>query len=229
MRLRNLYAAIAVSVLANVFNGVAIDRASAVVLNFEGLQDGEGVLNFYNGGTGSNGSTGTNYGASFTTGANNSGGTAQIVNVAGPNFSNPPSPSTVLFFQGNQSNNNVLNVSDGFTSAFSFAYGSRANQTSNISIYDGLNGSGSLLGSLNFNRNNNGSSIDIWNSASILFSGTARSVIFDVTANQVAFDNINLNLVSATAVPEPFTVIGTIVGGTAVLRLRKTLKKSNED
>lgn len=34
---------------------------------------------------------------------------------------------------------------------------------------------------------------------------------------------------TATAVPEPFTVIGTIVGGTAALRLRKRLKVDSEN
>lgn len=33
-----------------------------------------------------------------------------------------------------------------------------------------------------------------------------------------------VNAVATTAVPEPFTVIGTIVGGTAALRMRKKLK-----
>ncbi len=34
--------------------------------------------------------------------------------------------------------------------------------------------------------------------------------------------------VDAVAVPEPFTIIGTIVGGTAALRLRKKLAKSTK-
>lgn len=40
-----------------------------------------------------------------------------------------------------------------------------------------------------------------------------------------AIDNIQFNSASTpTAVPEPFTIIGTIIGGTAVLRMRKKLK-----
>src|SRR4029077_7151835 len=35
-------------------------KAGTVVLTFEGLQDNEQILNFYNGGTGSLGSSGTN-------------------------------------------------------------------------------------------------------------------------------------------------------------------------
>lgn len=33
---------------------------------------------------------------------------------------------------------------------------------------------------------------------------------------------------AAAAVPEPFTIIGTLVGGTAALRLRKKLKAANK-
>ena len=38
------------------------------------------------------------------------------------------------------------------------------------------------------------------------------------------FDNININGATSTAVPEPFTVVGTIIGGTAAFRMRKKLK-----
>jgi hypothetical protein len=33
---------------------------------------------------------------------------------------------------------------------------------------------------------------------------------------------------TATAVPEPFTIVGTLLGGTAALRLRKRLKSNNK-
>ncbi|NJR32538.1 MAG: PEP-CTERM sorting domain-containing protein [Chamaesiphon sp. CSU_1_12] len=33
---------------------------------------------------------------------------------------------------------------------------------------------------------------------------------------------------SSTAVPEPFTVIGTLVGGTVALRIRKKLKSAGK-
>jgi hypothetical protein len=38
------------------------------------------------------------------------------------------------------------------------------------------------------------------------------------------FDNINVSAAATTAVPEPFTIIGTLVGGTAAFRMRKKLK-----
>ena len=45
-------------------------------------------------------------------------------------------------------------------------------------------------------------------------------------SNQAAaIDNIQFNsAVTSTAVPEPFTIIGTLIGGTTALRMRKKLK-----
>jgi hypothetical protein len=40
-------------------------------------------------------------------------------------------------------------------------------------------------------------------------------------------DAINISETSSTAVPEPFTVIGTLIGGTAAFRLKKKLKDSS--
>lgn len=43
----------------------------------------------------------------------------------------------------------------------------------------------------------------------------------------VGLDNVQISTQnSATAVPEPFTVIGTFIGGTAALRMRKKLKST---
>jgi hypothetical protein len=47
--------------------------------------------------------------------------------------------------------------------------------------------------------------------------------------NGFIIDNVVLSSVSATtAVPEPFTIIGTLVGGTAALRMRKKLKSTTK-
>jgi thermolabile hemolysin len=40
--------------------------------------------------------------------------------------------------------------------------------------------------------------------------------------------NLALSTVAPTAVPEPFTIIGTIVGGAVALRMRKKLKAVNK-
>jgi hypothetical protein len=45
-----------------------------------------------------------------------------------------------------------------------------------------------------------------------------------------AFDILNVTSAStaATAVPEPFTIVGTLIGGTAALKMRKRLKITNK-
>ncbi len=95
-------------------------------------------------------------------------------------------------------------------------------------------------------KNNNVSETDI-SGIAIFYFQDVNSVTFDFEANSLtAINGINevftsidgdLSLLSAlpansftpvTAVPEPFTVIGTIVGGTAALRLRKKLKSTTK-
>jgi hypothetical protein len=59
-------------------------------------------------------------------------------------------------------------------------------------------------------------------------SATSAGLIFDHAGadnNGLLLDNVVLSSTSAaTAVPEPFTIIGTIIGGTAAVRMRKKLK-----
>ena len=45
-----------------------------------------------------------------------------------------------------------------------------------------------------------------------------------------AFDILNVTSAStaATAVPEPFTIVGTLIGGATALRMRKRLKATNK-
>jgi hypothetical protein len=38
----------------------------------------------------------------------------------------------------------------------------------------------------------------------------------------------NVNATSSTSVPEPFTIVGTLVGGSAALRMRKKLKSTTK-
>jgi hypothetical protein len=49
--------------------------------------------------------------------------------------------------------------------------------------------------------------------------------VTDGTFNALAFDKINATVQQTSqSVPEPFTVVGTLIGGTAALRMRKKLK-----
>jgi hypothetical protein len=56
-----------------------------------------------------------------------------------------------------------------------------------------------------------------------------QSVRFtDLSNSGVAIDNVNLTAAAATSVPEPFTIIGTLIGGTAAARMRKKLKQASK-
>jgi hypothetical protein len=56
------------------------------------------------------------------------------------------------------------------------------------------------------------------------------SISFRATNGLTLIDNFRFGRANtvATAVPEPFTIIGTLVGGTAALRMRKKLKSASK-
>lgn len=175
--------------------------AAVTQLTFEGLQTNESVLNFYNGGTGSMGSAGPNLGVAFDSSAlaiidsDAAGGSA--------NIANEPSPSTVVYWVSGTSF--TMNVAAGFDTGYAFFYSSSVPVTA--TIYDGLNGTGTVLGTVNGPAQHNGNScvgdpngvFCNWTELGVAFSGVARSVVYTGVANQTAFDNITFGSASATA------------------------------
>ncbi len=162
---------------------------SATVLDFEGLQDQEQILEYYNGGTGSFGSgPGTDYDISFGSNAlaiidADAGGTG--------NFGGEPSPDTVMYFLEGSA---VLNSPAGFNTGFSFSY-SAVNTPGSIVVYDGLNATGNVLSNISLpvtpsdGGDPNGAFSPFIN-VGVPISGTARSIDFGGTVNQIGFDNI---------------------------------------
>jgi hypothetical protein len=59
--------------------------------------------------------------------------------------------------------------------------------------------------------------------------GTAQIASFRLSGSRIVATGTPDGYYPAASVPEPFTIIGTLVGGTAALRLRKKLKASNKD
>lgn len=184
--------------------------ADVVVLNFAGLNgDGqERVLDYYNGGTGGLGSTGgTNYGISFGGDAlacsGQPGGVCNTGSIPGGPGAN------VLFFLGGTGS--MMNVAAGFDTGFSFFY-SAINVPGVVNVYDGVDGTGNLLASLNLTVTSStpgdngcaGGGFCPFFAAGVNFAGTARSVNFSGTANQIAFAAITLGTAQAGGtVPEP--------------------------
>ncbi|PZX57033.1 thrombospondin type 3 repeat-containing protein [Algoriphagus ratkowskyi] len=160
------------------------------VLDFEGLGNLDNINNFYNGGTSGSGFSGPNYGVEFGVALaiidSDAGGTG--------NFANEPSPSTVMFFL--DENQAFMNVSAGFDTGLSFFYSS-ATSDGFVSVYDALNGTGNLLGTivlaLNYNINCTGDPTGQfcnWDPIAVPFEGTAKSVVFSGASNSIAFDDV---------------------------------------
>ncbi|MEW5685317.1 MAG: PEPxxWA-CTERM sorting domain-containing protein [Pseudomonadota bacterium] len=197
--------------------------AEIIVLDFEGVGNLNPVGNYYNGGGG------TDYGVEF------SADTLAVVdadNGGSGNFANEPSPNTIMFFLN--ANNAILNFAAGFTTGFSFFYSSSTAAT--VNVYDGLDGTGNLLGSLNLDAQGfQGCTGDPsgqfcnWTAVGVAFAGTAKSINFGGTANQTGFDDITFGSDrpgGGTIVPEPSTWAMMLLGfaglGTA-LRTRRRL------
>ena len=172
------------------------------VLTFEGLQDGEEVLNYYDGGTGSFGSgPGPNYGVTF-------GSSALALTAPPGNFANNPTPPTILYFISGSGA--VMNVPAGFTTGFSFYYASTT-YAGTVTVWDQVGATGNLLATVNLPVTGSycgGSSeaYSCWNPIGVTFTGTAKSVDFGGIANQIGFDNITFG--SATPSPTGTAPVG---------------------
>ena len=123
----------------------------------------------------------------------------------------------------------TLNYAAGFEGAFSVAYSAR--RASSVRIYDGLNGSGNVLATIQLGAqwdsecggDPNGEFCN-WTTAMASFSGVGKSVDFFGSPGDIYFDDVALG---ATAVPEPATWAMMITGfgltGAAVRRRRFSL------
>ncbi len=202
----------------------AAASAAPIVLDFSGLQDHEYVDNFYNGGTGSMGSTGTNYGVSFTS--------FQACDAPGAFCSaviNEPSPPSVG--QIAPDTIGIMNVTGGFDTGFALYY-TVIDATTSASIWSDVNGTGTLLGTLDLPMTPVGpgnTPYSVWVAAGMTFAGTAKSVVFDGGGgiDLISFDNITLGADvpggSPGGVPEPLTLslFGAGLAGMAASRRRR--------
>ena len=144
--------------------GLVASQAYATALTFEGLQNGEPIDNYYDGGLGGLGSgPGPNYGVMFTSNSvafisKNSGGTGNFVD-------SPPPGDTAALFTGS---GDYMDVAAGFTTSLSFYYFGA--QSGSVTVYSGLNGTGSPLLSLTLIPDTN------FGATGNFFSGTAEFV-----------------------------------------------------
>ena len=112
-----------------------------------------------------------------------------------------------------------MNVPDGFSGGLSFYYSS-ITFSGSVDIYDGLDGTGNLLASINLSvtpsdGGNPTGPFSPFVSVDVDFAGTALSVEFGGTASQIGYDDVALGLVGDDG---DDTLIGgagddTLVGG----------------
>jgi PEP-CTERM motif len=221
---------------------LASTAANAQILNFEGINraypSGFAFINgFYNGGTSSDGTTGTNFGIEFSSNAQAiclNSLAVSCSNTSRGGLGNPGSQRGGLFFlDGSQT---FMNRAAGFTNGFSFFY-TAINSGGSFSVWTGLNGTGTLLGSLNLTTTTGscpgyGAGFCPFSAAGLAFSGTAQSVTFSGVANQIVFDDVTFgNSVpdqppNNNVVPEPATVVlmgsGLLMLGGIARRRRTT-------
>ncbi len=183
--------------------------AAPIVLDFEGIAphpNGNNVFvqDFYNGGTASNGSSGTNFGIEFSSNSlaiclNTE--TVNCSNTSRGGLGNPDSQLGGLFFLTGAAS--IMNVAAGFDTGFSFFY-SAAFQSGSVEVYDDLDGTGNLLATLDLPTNGGscagfGAAFCPFLPVGVAFDGTAKSVSFAGVANQIAFDDITFGSV----IPDP--------------------------
>jgi hypothetical protein len=200
--------------------------ANSVTLTFTGLQNLEPIDNYYDGGAGGDGSTGgTNYGVSFSSDSlalisKTAGGTGFLSNVP------PPATTTAAFFLSGAGD--TMDVAAGFSTGFSFYYAS-VSMPGSVSVYSGLNGTGTLLDTLSLAANGTGCdtsglAFDCWTNTGVAFAGTAESVIFSGAADGIGFADITLGaplVPSATPEPSSLVLLGTGALGIAGAIRRK--------
>lgn len=208
--------------------------AAPIVLKFEDIapsypsSNDTLVQDFYNGGTSSAGTSGTDFGVEFSSNA-----LAICLNTTGVTCSNtsrggqgdPTSQRGGLFFlSGNET---FMNVAAGFDTGFSFFY-SAIGQGGSVSVFDGLGGSGNLLATLNLPTTPSqctgyNAGFCPFVASGISFNGIAKSVSFAGAANQIVFDDVTFG--SATpnppAVPLPASLPLLLAGMGGLFALRR--------
>jgi len=186
--------------------------SATVTLGFEGAGDYSLIGEFYNGGTSESGATGTNYGISFGPDALALANTADFTY-----YSNAPTAGAVMAAVGAAS---ALNVVAGFTGEASFFYSSSAATT--VSIFSGLNGTGSLLGTFNLAANAQSGCSDTafchWDQASLSFAGVAQSIEFGTAAGLAGFDNVSI---APVPLPAAFWLLGSSLLGLGGIARRR--------
>jgi opacity protein-like surface antigen len=197
--------------------GLASSAHAAIVdLTFEGVAASypfsrTKINDFYNGGTSGAGTSGPDYGVTFSRGLNaaclNSLSVSSCDRVSKGGLGPADSQESALEF--NSPISAFMDVAGGFTTDLQLNYVTTLLKVS-ISLWSGLDGTGDLLATLSLPANAVGcpdydADFCPFTSAHVSFSGIARSVQFSGIAAD--FDDITF-----TAAPEPSTWAMMLIG-----------------
>ncbi|RTL39379.1 MAG: PEP-CTERM sorting domain-containing protein [Burkholderiales bacterium] len=181
----------------------AFAASPAISVDFEKTWNyGESIGNFY-----------AAQGVSFVNvlGLSNGDGLGPLAN--GDYYGGAPSPLGVAYAQLDGTINTAayMNVAGGVDGQLNFYFSNPTGASVEIKAYSGLNGTGTLLGSVLLASN--GIDYTTWTATSLTFTGTALSFDLTATAAGVALDNIS-------AVPEPSS-LALLLGGATLLLARR--------
>lgn|SRR6185312_10039344 len=178
-------------------------NADSIVLTFEGIESGTSVGNHY-----------FQYGITFS-----DSGLASVSELDGGsgNYVSPPAPgiTSLALIDGAETTPSslIMNVSGGFKSTFSFDY--IAGIPGSLTLYSGLAGTGVVLGTIGLPVTptcSSGPTYCQWLNLSLDFPGTAESAVFVDQHLYLVVDNIKLDTVSTTVVPEPSSLFLAATG-----------------
>jgi MYXO-CTERM domain-containing protein len=216
---------------------MASAQAAVIVLDFENINSSYPTTNyaniqeFYNGGTSSQGTSGTNYGVSFEDNAraiclNTIGTTSGCSNTSRGGLGDPNSQRGGLFFTAGSET--TMNFEAGFETGFSFFY-TAINQGGAVQVFDGLDGTGNILATLNLGTTaSNCSGFNAgfcpFVAAGVNFAGVAKSVNWGGVANQVVFDDVTFGSSTPGETPIPGTLALVGLGLAGLSRMRRRSK-----
>jgi len=218
--------------------GVGHAYGDPIVLNFEGINStypsGFAFINgFYDGGTSSDGTTGPNFGITFSSNAQAiclNSLSVTCSNTSRGGLGDPSSQKGGLFFlSGSQT---FMDDPAGFTTGFSLFYVAVSSPGS-LSVFSGLDGTGTLLATLNLPTNSGScpgynAGFCPFSPVGVSFSGTAESISFAGVEDQIVFDDVTFG--SATPgnpTPEPSTFVMMLTAaGASIGAIRRRLMAS---
>jgi hypothetical protein len=209
--------------VAALIAATAAHASTVMDLNFEGINstypstDYAFIDNFYNGGMSSQGTTGPNFGVVFSSNAQAiclNSSSASCSNTSKGGLGDPNSREGGLFFLSGDAT--FMDIAAGFTTGFSLNYVSQ-NTPGSVSVFSGLDGTGTLLGTLDLSVNAGScpgfsAAFCPFSPIGVNFAGIAKSIEFSGVANQIVFDDVTFGSSTPGGTPEPSTWVMMMLG-----------------